>query len=100
MVRARTMVDHFHSTTFSECLHTPFQIHVAGVEPLSVELIEVSEKNTSPRLEEFALYFRGPAAPYASQALHHMEHEKLGKFDVFLVPIGPDKQGMVYEAIF
>jgi hypothetical protein len=29
-----------------------------------------------------------------------MEHEEIGAFDIFLVPIGPDEQGLLYEAIF
>ena len=94
------MLEEFNSKTFLECLHTAFQIHVAGHEPLTVELIEVSERNTSPQLEQFSLFFRGPASPYALQATHQMEHEKLGRFDLFLVPLGPDALGMRYEAVF
>jgi hypothetical protein len=29
-----------------------------------------------------------------------MEHEEIGAFDIFLVPIGPDEEGLLYEAIF
>jgi hypothetical protein len=29
-----------------------------------------------------------------------MEHEEIGAFDIFLVPIGPDEEGLCYEAIF
>jgi len=29
-----------------------------------------------------------------------MEHEKLGTFDLFIVPLGPDSAGMRYEVIF
>jgi hypothetical protein len=29
-----------------------------------------------------------------------MEHAAIGTFELFLVPIGPDREGMRYEAIF
>jgi len=27
-------------------------------------------------------------------------HDELGAYEIFLVPVGPDGKGMVYEAIF
>ena len=94
------MLEKFNSRTFSECLNTPFRIRVAGREPLTIELIEVEDVSKSPRHEEFSLLFRGPVSPYALQAIHHIEHDRLGEFDLFLVPLGPDGQGMRYEAVF
>jgi hypothetical protein len=29
-----------------------------------------------------------------------MQHVQLGTFDLFLVPVGQDQQGVYYEAIF
>ena len=34
------------------------------------------------------------------QGTYKVEHEKLGTLEIFLVPIGPDKEGLCYEAIF
>ena len=50
--------------------------------------------------EPFTLTFRGPAAPILPQQIYPLTHESLGNWEIFLVPIGPDKQGMLYEAIF
>jgi hypothetical protein len=29
-----------------------------------------------------------------------VEHDNLGAFDLFLVPIGPEKERMCYQAVF
>jgi hypothetical protein len=44
--------------------------------------------------------FRGPAEVVLPQKIYPLEHEALGKLEIFLVPIGPDEAGMCYEAVF
>jgi hypothetical protein len=44
--------------------------------------------------------FRGPGDVLLPQRIYRMEHEEIGVFDLFLVPIGPDEIGLRYEAIF
>jgi hypothetical protein len=34
------------------------------------------------------------------QRIYAVHHPALGAFDLFLVPIGPDGEGMRYEAVF
>jgi hypothetical protein len=34
------------------------------------------------------------------QGTYTFEHEKLGAFDLFVVPLGPDSTGMSYQVIF
>ena len=48
----------------------------------------------------FALVFRGPLEPILPQRIYRFEHDSLGAFDVFIVPIGRDESGMHYEAVF
>jgi hypothetical protein len=48
----------------------------------------------------FRLIFRGPREVFFSQGILALEHAELGRLEIFLVPIGPDAQGMRYEAIF
>lgn len=93
-------LDDLNSRIFAECLHTPFQIDIPGAEPLTVELVEVEEKNYSPQFEQFSIVFRGPRQAYLQQAMYPLEHAKLGRLELFLVPIGPDEQGMCYQAVF
>ncbi len=48
----------------------------------------------------YSLVFRCVSAPVLPQRIYHLRHERLGDLDLFLVPIGPDGEGMRYEAIF
>jgi hypothetical protein len=53
----------------------------------------------APRPEPFALALVGPAG--LAQGVYELDHQSLGRLDIFLVPIalGPDGSGR-YEAIF
>jgi len=94
------MLENLNSRIFSEQLHTTFQLRVPGAAPLLLELTEVSEENQSPSVEQFSLEFRGPLVPHIPQGTYNVEHEKLGTFDLFIVPLGPDQSGMRYQVIF
>jgi hypothetical protein len=94
------MLENLNSRAFSEQLHTTFQVRVGGTTPLPLELLEVTEKDQSPKMEQFSLVFRGPLTPSFSQGIYTLEHETLGTFDLFLVPLGPDSAGMCYQVIF
>ena len=48
----------------------------------------------------FSLVFAGPRAPFLPQGIQHLEHTTLGGLDIFLVPLGPRGEEMLYEAIF
>jgi hypothetical protein len=38
--------------------------------------------------------------PILEQRTYEVEHQDMGLFALFLVPIGPDDEGMRYEAVF
>jgi hypothetical protein len=52
--------------------------------------------------------FRGPLEPILPQGIYRLEHEHLGALELFIVPIGPNKNAnsaegptaMLYEAVF
>ena len=48
----------------------------------------------------FHLIFRGPRAPILDQRTHALTHPAFGTLEIFLVPIGPDRVGQCYEAVF
>ena len=93
--------DLIHSS-FEEHLNTPFLIHYGGQAPLEAVLFEVKlhEPHDGPRKQPFSLYFRSSQRGALPQAIYQVEHEKMGPMEIFLVPIGPDAQGMRYEAVF
>ena len=88
--------------SFEEHLNTPFRVHFGGEAPLEVVLYQVRlhEAHGGPRKQPFSLYFQGPRQPVLPQQIYRLEHEKMGTMEIFLVPIGPEGQGMGYEAVF
>lgn len=50
--------------------------------------------------EPFSILFRGPGDALLPQRIYRLEHEELGALELFLVPIGPDGTGLLYEAVF
>ncbi len=94
--------------SFDEHVSTVFRLQNAG-EPLPLELVEVQRASYADdpaavgphgRREPFSLVFRGPPTPYAPQGTHQLQHDSLGRIDLFLVPLGPDASGMRYQAVF
>lgn len=95
-----TSLDNLNAGIFSQQLHTQFRLLREGAEPIPLELIEVKESDPSPKIELFALHFRGPDAPRMAQHIHRLEHDKLGTLEIFLTAIGADAQGITYESVF
>ncbi len=93
-------VTHSH---FARCLHQVFAVLIAN-ETINLMLIEAKTLGTArsegAARDPFSLIFRGPPTPVLPQAICQLEHEDLGVLEIFLVPVGPDSEGMRYEAIF
>ena len=53
-----------------------------------------------PRRVPFSLLFHGPPTPILPQRIYPVDHGAIGAFELFLVPLGPDRVGMRYEAVF
>jgi hypothetical protein len=87
---------------FSENLNTKFLIYPDGEasEALETELVDFKEITTSPRQEQFSVQFRGPLKSFLNQGMYRVKHEKIGTFDLFLVPIREEQDGFYYEAAF
>ncbi len=102
------MLERFTSETFTPHLHRTFRVSADSATALDLTLIEVTELGSgSGRGNEaaagrvpFSLVFRGPLQPVLPQRTYRVEHDGIGAFDLFLVPIGPDAEGMRYEAVF
>jgi hypothetical protein len=86
---------------FEPLLYQRFGFASDATMPFEVELIGVSETGSpGPSRSQFSLVFRGGPTPPLPQGIHGLEHESLGRLDLFLVPIGPDAEGQRYEAVF
>jgi hypothetical protein len=47
----------------------------------------------------FALVFQGDPPVPVRQQICALSHDELGRFELFLVPLGPDARGMRFEAV-
>lgn len=87
-------------TDFEPHLKTRFTLHgTAG--PVEIRLEQA--RRLGQGLREggaFALLFVGPRQPVQPQAIYPLEHEEMGRHEIFLVPVGPQEGGMGYEAVF
>jgi Domain of unknown function (DUF6916) len=89
---------------FSQHLNTNFLVNVEAAQPIELQLVELkpytSKANEQSGLERFSLFFSGPAEFLLPQHTYTLAHEKMGKFDIFIVPISRTEHGCRYEAVF
>lgn len=93
---------------FSERLQDRFRVGLTDCQCVELQLIEATPSRPSGRGERgserkndaFALLFSGPPDPALPQRRYFMEHEHIGRFEVFIVPVGRDGERLLYEAIF
>ena len=94
------MRDNIPREEFSNSINTEFKLKIGESDVIKVELVTADDLGSTPRQEQFSLVFRGPAAPVLPQTIYQMEHATIGLFNVFLVPVGRDNLGVLYEAVF
>ena len=107
------MLESFTTATFAGRVGETFRILPDGQPPVGAALASVTplggsatgssvEGRTNGRQQAFSLVFRAPRGVLLPQRTYRMEHDALGAFDLFLVPIGPEGGGdaMRYEAVF
>jgi hypothetical protein len=85
---------------FAGQLNTTFRVKVDDANTADLVLAEVSELKTSPSQEQFAIVFRGPLKDFLEQGMREFEHDEMGEFELFLVPIKQDDDGFYYESVF
>jgi hypothetical protein len=97
------MLDKLRSSDFRPYLDQAFCIRLAGSEPIALALTSVTElgqAGTPAARRPFSLIFTGPVSRYyLNQHIYTLEHEQMGRIDLFVVPIGPEAGRMRYEAI-
>lgn len=97
------MTDLFQIENFTRELNTFFTLCPAGGSSMMAELVEVrSNGYTVPgrSKENFSLLLNDRANPSISQGLVKVQHPRLGEFELFLVPVMPDRPGVCYQAVF
>ena len=102
------MLETFTIDTFAPLTGETFRLHVEGAEPIDVVLERVTEhpppgwgpEDAAKHRTPFSLAFLGPATFVLPQAMYRFEHEGLGTFEMFIVPISRTAQAVSYEAVF
>ncbi len=102
------MLETFTVETFARHLGEAFRVCPDSAAPVALDLIEATALGggagwtgaPSAKRVPFSIVFRGPGGVVLPQRTYRIEHDAIGAFDLFLVPIGPDGAGMRYEAIF
>lgn len=93
-------LDLLHYEDYIPHVNSKFTAQFANDATLELELIQVEEKSSSPRQEQFFLTFRAPVNAPREQQIFSLQHEQLGSGEMFLVPTRLDANGMIYEATF
>ncbi|MGH8581344.1 MAG: DUF6916 family protein [Gammaproteobacteria bacterium] len=93
------MLDTLTMEHWAQCLNEPFAIG----DRLALRLVSVQPLGCSrpdAHRSAYSLVFLGPMQPLLPQRIYSLCHSRLGTLAIFLVPIGPERDGMRYEAIF
>ena len=89
---------------FQACLGQTFKVTLENEEGLKLELVQVKPIGVfDPEVDArqpFSVLFRGSFEPMLPQHLYRVDNATFGEQTLFLVPIGSDKSGMLYDATF
>ena len=88
---------------FHACLEQDFTLNTGSGDTVTLSLISVEKNPHSESIdgrEVFSVLFRGPADLVLPQQTYALNNRDMGELALFIVPIGPDEQGMCYEAVF
>ena len=102
------MLERFTIDTFMPMAGQVFRLPVQGAEPLEMTLESVTEipvsgwrpEEAAEHRKPFSLVFLGPPQFVLPQAIYRFEHDAIGAFEIFIVPIGRTPQGVSYEVVF
>jgi hypothetical protein len=101
------LLDTATSATFQPHVGDRFEVTPQQGEPFEAVLSSCEETtygspadwHQAAQRVPFSLLFHGPADTPVRQQICGFRHPQLGEFELFIVPLGPDDQGMRYEAV-
>jgi hypothetical protein len=92
---------------FTEALNQRFRVLLNEGQQLEMELAQVTpgRGGTTPGpgggpYESFSVIFNAPGGPMLPQGTYSFEHEQMGQFDLFIVPVGREGGSIQYQAVF
>jgi len=97
------MLERLTCQDFEKRLNQVFRLNFGG-DTIDVKLAQCQRLNSGGRndagREPFSLIFLGPQKPVLPQQIYEFDFGELGRLEIFIVPIGPDRSGMIYQAVF
>jgi hypothetical protein len=94
------MLNELPRDTFARQLNTQFRVERQDGGTVILDLVEAGEVRSLAGFESFSIVFRGTLGAFLPQAMHHFNHDELGAFELFIVPIRQDAHGFYYEVVF
>ena len=91
------------ASDFTPFLQQQWLIRFSDDVKMPAELIDVRESENHFQADRtpFAIVLRTAQKDrYYLQGIYTVEHPEKGDLTLFLVPLGPDARGMLYEAVF
>jgi hypothetical protein len=75
-----------------------------GESSVPLTLVEVQPLPVNPypgmMRAPFSLLFRTASQVVLPQKLYNLKNDKLGRLEIFLVPVARDREGVLYQAVF
>ena len=90
---------------FAPLVNTAFCVRQETGEAIELVLVEAAPlpagaAKAAGGTRSFTLTFHGPERFFLPQRMHTFEHEKIGRFSLFIVPIGKGQGIFQYQAVF
>jgi hypothetical protein len=85
---------------FAACVGESFRLCPDHPDAFDLVVEQVSELKAVEGQASFSVYFRGPAERGVPQGTYPLESDRLGRLEIFIVPIARDEKGFRYEALF
>ena len=85
---------------FSQQVDSVFRASMADGSMIPMRLSRFDEHVVNATQENYSLLFQAPVDAPAVQNTYRLDHDVLGKMDLFLVPVKKDEDGLYYEAVF
>jgi hypothetical protein len=99
------VLDSLSVDSFTPLVDESFQVVAPGLDGFALRLVSARTYRNAPAFDEagvrspFRLTFRGPAGGILPQGTYRLEHDAM-QLEIFVVPLQPDAEGPLYEAIF
>ena len=94
------MIKEFTRDEYAECVGTDFIFSFSPEYKVTMKLTEVTPELEKFRQRTYVLTFMAPEDTPIVQGMAPFENEKLGQTEIFIVPVGKDNRGVLFESVF